>query len=471
MGRTNQTQRGPLPKPEVRPDERTLTRFAGLVPLIHFLSGHLQLPKKILAAIGPDTAAGRRTHGVHHVLFAFLVGALAGSARLAHLEWLRDDYAFLKLLRLTSWPVRKVFSNALASVSDLGVEAIEAMVADLGLQSVKDQDSVVIDVDNTAIVDYGRAEGSMFGYCAKGRRRRRHYPIVASVSETRAVIMARYRDGSAMTVDDHIGFFDAVVKRVRAQQPDRQVTVRGDSGFWHHRLATALISQGVHFTFAMPLYAGVKLMLMHAKFAALTDDPDVEFAELDSDALKLGCKGLKVVVIRRRVHDAAAPPQGKVIEWSPEWRYQAIITSQTTWDAPDIWRFYNRRAECERVFRIGKQALGLAHLVGHDFRANEVAFLLRLMAYNADLAFQRHAEEQAAAAGKVVRKVGLEWRQRRFYLSPGRFLREHGRSVLRTPLNARLTELWAFYAPDLLRDVARRVADAHRAVGALEVAA
>ena len=47
------------------------------------------------------------------------------------------------------------------------------------------------------------------------------------------------------------------------------------------------------------------------------------------------------------------------------------------------------------------------------------------------------------------RHVGLEWRQIRFYLSPARFLREAGQWVLRIPANAKLAELWTFYAPDL----------------------
>lgn len=471
MGRSNRTRRGPLARPEVRPDETTLTRFAGMIPLIGFLTGNLQLASQLHAAIGEDPARGRRTHGVHLVLFAFVVGALAGVERLAHLEWLRDDFVLLKYLRLDSWPVRKVFTAALEAVSDAGVRGIEALVARVGLSSVHNVDSAVIDFDNTAIVSFGEAEGAKFGYCGKGRRRRRHYPIVASIAETRAVVMAAYRDGSEMTVDDYIEFFGAAIRRVRTHLSGTLPAVRGDSGFWSPRLAQYLLDEGVSFTFALPLYSGIKLMLMKADFAALTDDEDIEFAALDSEALGLGCAGLRVVVVRRRVHDEKAPPQGKIITWSPEWRYQAIITSNTGWDAPDIWRFYNYRAECERVFRIGKQALGLANLVGHSFRANRVAFLLRLLAYNADLRFHQHTEEQARAAGRPTRVVGLEWRQKRFYLSPGRLLREHSRWVLRTPINRCLTDLWAFYAPDLIADFVHRAGSAVGALRAAEVGA
>jgi hypothetical protein len=426
-----------------------MTRFAGMITIITYMTEVLRLPQLLAAAVGPD-AAHRRVHAIPLVLYAFVVGALAGVERMAHLEWLRDDAMLLKFLRLGSWPVRKVFSRALSAVSEAGVAAIEALVGAVGLASVVGAKSIIIDIDNTAIVDYGQAEGSKFGYCGKGRRRRRHYPIVASVAESRAVVMSEYRDGSEMTADDHIKFFGAARARVRTHVGEScPVTFRGDSGFWSAKLARWMIESGTSFFFALPLYRGLKLMLMTATFEALTDDEDIEFARLDSAPLGLGCPGLYVVVVRRRVNDAKAPPQGKVIDWSPEWRYQAIITNEG-WSAPDTWRFYNYRAECERVFRIGKQALGMAHLVGHSFRANRMAFLLRTLAYNADLRFQLHCEAEAKRTKQRVHHVGLEWRQIRFYLSPGRLLREQSRWILRTPVNAKLTELWSFYAPQLM---------------------
>jgi hypothetical protein len=443
------SRRGPLARPEVRADETSLTRFAGLIPLIRYMSDDVGIPRLLQVAVGTD-AAKRRLYPVYLVLQAFVVGALAGTARMAHLEWLRDDMVLLKYLRLGSWPVRKVFSTALATVSDSCVVAVEALVGDLGMATIRGATKVNVDIDNTAIVDYGEAEGSKFGYCGKGRRRRRHYPIVASTAESRAVILTEYRDGSEMTAEDHVSFFGAVLKRVRGHAAkDAYVTFRGDSGFWSARLASWLIESGASFFFALPLTAGVKLLLMKAKFQALTDDEDIEFTRLESGPLGLACPDLHVVIIRRRVHDPKAPPQGKVINWSPEWRYQAIITNED-WSPPDVWRFYNYRAECERIFRIGKQALGMSHLVGHSFRANRMAFLLRVLAYNIDLRFQLYCEDRARSAEAPVRHVGLEWRQIRFYLSPGRFLREAERWVLRVPVNAKLAELWEFYAPDLM---------------------
>ena len=91
------------------------------------------------------------------MLFAFIVAALVGTERLAHLDWLGDDVVLLKFLRLTSWPVRKVFSVALAGLSDAGVVRLEQLVADVARRTLRVTDSVVVDIDNTAVIDHGSA--------------------------------------------------------------------------------------------------------------------------------------------------------------------------------------------------------------------------------------------------------------------------------------------------------------------------
>jgi hypothetical protein len=80
---------------------------------------------------------------------------------------------------------------------------------------------------------------------------------------------------------------------------------------------------------------------------------------------------------------------------------------------------------------------------------NETAFLLRCPSYNVDLKFQAHCEERARERGPKVIKVGLEWRQPRFYRSPGRLVCVAGRWILHVPTQRMLAELWAFYEHDL----------------------
>lgn len=440
------TRRGRLPRPEVRADDPTLTRFAGLIPLILFMTEVLGIPRLLKKVV--NHRGRRRVHAPHLVLFGFIVAALAGVERLAHLDWLRDDVALVKYLRFAYWPVRKVFSTALASVSDRGVKLLESFVGEMGLTTVKGATSAIIDFDPTAIVDHGEAEGGKFGYCGKGRRRRRHFPLVASIAQTRTVIMAKYRDGSGLTADEMIAFMGATVERVRGYLGAAcTLLLRADAEFWCPRMGRWLNDNKLSFVMAAPMQPGLKLFLHQATFVALPDDEDIQLTTFDGARVGFG-EGVRIVVIRRRVHDPKAPPLGKKVPGFERWRHQALVTNQD-WEPADIWRIYNGRADCERVFRVGKQALALAHLVGHDLRANEVAFLLRLLAFNADTRFQLHCEAKAATEGRNARRLGLEWRQFRFFNSPGRLLRTARGYLLRVPANEFLERLWAFYAPDM----------------------
>lgn len=456
MGLSITSTRGSLPDPTVRFDDTTLTRFAGALPMIRFLDEVLGLPRQ-LADVVPEGRA--RRHPVHRVLFAFLVASLLGVWRLAHLEDLGHDAVLLKFLRFGSWPVRRVFASALGTITDAGVAALTQLVAKTALRSVAGESSVILDFDSTVLRCFGQQEGAQFGYCGKGRNRRRHHPLVASIAASRAVIHARYRDGSGIDEEEARAFMADAVARARATVPG-PISLRADSGFWSKGMGEWLLRENLPFAFSIPLYTTLKVQLWGATFtpipphepvpADLEDDEtdlgeeEIEVAELGGAALGLDAR-LRIIVIRRRVHDPKAPPPGKVVQGSDDWRYQAIVTS-LDWEPLDVWRFYNDRGDAERVFKAGKHALGLGWLVSHDFRANEVAFLLRALAWNADVLFQQAATREAERREAPVVRLGIQARQQYLYRLAGRLLRDSGKWVLRLPVSPRVEQLWRFYA-------------------------
>jgi hypothetical protein len=153
---------------------------------------------------------------------------------------------------------------------------------------------------------------------------------------------------------------------------------------------------------------------------------------------------LTIVVIRRRIHNPKEPPPGKKIKGCSKWRYQAIVTS-VDWAAADIWRMYNDRGDCERVFKECRGSLGLGWLVSHKFQANQVAFLLRLVAYNVDKLFQRACEEGARREGRPVSGRGLAYRQVRWYRSMGRLVERGHQWVLRVSPSPSDRRLWQVF--------------------------
>lgn len=447
MNRRNPSRKGPLVRPTVQFDDPTLTRFAGLLPLIRYLENELKLPTRLREAC--ETRGRRRLFPIHQVLFAFLVATLAGVAKLAHLDLLRNDRVLAKMSRLARWPVRKVFSLALSGTSDADVSGITSLIRELGCGTFANDESYVLDFDTSALIAYGEQEGAAFGFCGWGRNRRRYYPIVAAVGSTRAAVNARFRDGSAMKAEEEAGFLLETIDDVAKRAVGKLAAIRADAGFWSNHMMTTLLARNIPFAISHPLNAAVKLQLRKLSFAPLDGDEDVELAVVEGKQLGYP-DDVHVVVIRRRVHDPKAPPQGKKVDFDPMWRYQAIATSlPSSWDAYDVWNFYNHRACVELVFRSGKQELGLDWLVSHSFRGNQTAFLMRLLAMNADLSFHAACVAKASAEGRKLLRTGLGFRQTRLYNLAGRLVDHGGNWVLRLAPNRMVRALFTFYAQDL----------------------
>jgi len=448
MGRSITSRSGPLPAPSVFISETTLTRFSGLVPVIRYLVEKLDIVTALFKIAPPD--GKRRVFARHLVLFSFLVCSLAGVHRLAHIERLAGDAVLEKFLRLPRWPVRKVFSSALNGVTDRGIKALSDLIASIGLSPLVGKCRAVIDLDSSAIVTFGNQQGARFGYSGKGRNRRRHHPLVASVAEHRAVVLADYRDGSAIDAEEAKDFAQRALKVLRKFLCDgATVYLRADSGFWSKKFGAWLLDNSVPFVCTLPLQPKVKRTLIGTRWRGLDGDPDIQVAIVAGPRLGLD-ERLRVIGIRRRVLDPKEPPQGKKIDGCAGWRYQALVTV-LDWAGEDVWRFYNGRADSERVFKVARNALGMGRLIGHSLRANETAFLLRLLAYNADLRFALAAEEAVESPPSQVAGLGLVARQRRFYQGAGRLVRCQGQWVLRVVDQFRVRQLWALYAPELLQ--------------------
>lgn len=445
MARSKSTQRGPLPSIQVTPSDAHLTRFAGLVPLLTFFQT-LGLTQRFAEVV---RSTSRRIHPVHKVLQAFMVCQLAGLHRLRHIEEAHDDAILLKMCRLEYWPCRKVFSNALQHLDDTGLHQLQDLIAEVGLMAQPKMTAAIIDCDSTSLVCFGTQEGAQFGYCGKlGRNRRRHHPLVSSIAASRAVISATYRDGSGVDSEETIAFLQDSFTRVKHHSPDVTVMTRLDSGFYSKAVCAWLLEQGIDFAMALPLQAHLKDKLAAASFTTL--DEDIDTAVLAGTQLNLD-ERLRGVVIRRRVHDDTAPPPGKKIKGHPRYRYQAVISS-LSWSAPDLWRFYNDRGDCERVFKVGRQSLGLGGLVGQSFRANTTAFLLRMLAFNLDRLFAVKTAEaaQALGTGQSNLREGLSSRQRRFYRSLGRLVQTGHRMILKVSTSRWCRQRWQRYGPDVL---------------------
>ncbi len=446
MMHSNLSRKGPLLQPTVHLDDPTVTRFAGLIPFFLFAEKVLNLTNRLRDASSDSRT--RVSFPIQHLFSAFMAASLAGVQKLAHLELLRHDRVFQKMVRLKAWPTRKVFANAL-DASDQTIQGISGLLTNLGCSTIPKQQAYVLDFDTTALLAYGQQEGTCFGYNGKGRNRLRYHPIVAAIGETSAVVNASFRDGTALKAEEYGEFLLSTIEKTTACLAGPLTAIRADSGFWSRHLMQTLVDRKILFAIVHPMYKPLQLLFWKMVFVPQPDDPDLELGGVPGKEMGLP-EQVSVVIIRRRVHDPKEPPQGKKANGDPDWRYQAIATTLST-DMPpvEVWRFYNHRAEIERVFRDGKQELGLGWLVSHSSRGNETAFLLRLLAMNMDILFNQSAQERATERGEKVQEVGLGYRQTRLYNLAGRLVNRGGSWHLRLTPNRMIGSLMRFYAHNL----------------------
>ena len=124
---SNLSRKGPLLQPSVHLDDPTITRFAGLIPVFLFADKNLNLTNRLRDA-SPD-ARKRVSFPIQHLFSAFMAASLAGVQKLAHLELLRHDRVFQKMVRLKDWPTRKVFAEAL-NASDQTIRGLSHLITD-----------------------------------------------------------------------------------------------------------------------------------------------------------------------------------------------------------------------------------------------------------------------------------------------------------------------------------------------------
>ena len=91
---------------------------------------------------------------------------------------------------------------------------------------------LTIDLDSTIYETYGLAKEGARRYGYTGQRG--YHPLLAVASGTGEVLVARLREGRAITARGAAHFLRETLSRVRYAGATGQLTVRADSGFYTH---------------------------------------------------------------------------------------------------------------------------------------------------------------------------------------------------------------------------------------------
>lgn len=140
-----------------------MTTYAGLKLIDHYLKLYrinIRL-KQTLKSYG-----FKGDYGISDILFIMLIMILVGAERLQHIEYLKNDPLFHRIVRLTRIPHRTKLSTALKQFTSGSLKALAELNSDLVIEKLTELglNEITIDLDGTVISTKGHPSWAFKGY-------------------------------------------------------------------------------------------------------------------------------------------------------------------------------------------------------------------------------------------------------------------------------------------------------------------
>ena len=361
-----------------------LTSQAGLIPVVKYLDS-IGFEKTLKRGVVHSRGDNADYH-LSDVVLLTLVGMIGGATSMAKVMTVWADSVLRKIVGWIKVPVETTILRIFKEVSDAQISQFEAFTHTLrgqhwrrllrsGKSKVGIQPVQWVDVDSTVDTVCGRQEGSAKGYNPKKKGARSYHPQIAFLAETKEILQAWFRTGSAYTSNGVVEF----TKQLLAHLPNRmRIIFRGDSGYFVGDLLELLDARGHGYLIKVKLRNLVALLTAQ-NWTAIKGQPDWEQCEFQHR-----CSGWsrsrRFAAVRMKLPKQAANPQSELWE-TTEYDYFCYVTTETLtpWQAH---KKYGERATCETWIEEAKSQMGLGKIRTNQFLANAALFHCAVLAYN-----------------------------------------------------------------------------------------
>ena len=280
-----------------------------------------------------------------------------------------------------------------------------------------------IDLDSTVCETYGLAKEGARHHGYTGQRG--YHPLLAVAAGTGDVLMARLREGRAITARGAAHFLRETLSRVRYAGAKGQLTVRADSGFYTHAIIALCRRMKVRFSITVRLHRSLRLLIEAIPEGEWTPIPywmegAADVAETSYTPFRTEPDAKPVRLIVRRVK----PTPGSQLALFASYSYHAFITDREG-DTLELESDHRRHAEVENAIRDLKYGVGLNHLPSGRFAANAAWLAVQVMAHNLARWTARISLGERLVTTKTLRQ--------RFFSLAGRLTRKARRLTLHLP--------------------------------------
>ncbi len=280
-----------------------------------------------------------------------------------------------------------------------------------------------IDLDSTICEPYGLAKEGARHHGYTGARG--YHPLLAVAAGTGDVLMARLREGRAITARGAAHFLRETVSRVRCGGASGQLTMRADSGFYTHAVVAVCRRMDVRFSITIRQHKSLHNLIEAIPEDAWTPIPywmdgAADVAETTYTPFQSEPDAAPVRLIVRRVK----PAPGSQLALFATYSYHGFITDRDG-ETLELEADHRRHAEIENAIRDLKYGVGLNHLPSGRFAANGAWLAVQVMAHNLARWTARIGLDEQIVTTKTLR--------RRVFALAGRLTRSARRITLHLP--------------------------------------
>ncbi len=396
-----------------------LTQFGGIF-LLHRFFQRLQLRRRFHRDV--HFPQRNNTYSIPEMLLALLYPIILGLGRLETTELLRHNGVFQALTGLPAYPDPTALRRFLWRFALRGLPKFRRLHDRLLARMCQRPQPLIrllFDLDSTVLTLYGHQEKARIGYNPRKRGRPSYHPLVCFEGQTRDFWHGELRPGDAHTATGTVWLLRACFAKM--PQTARQIRVRGDAGFFDHKVVRAIEARRGKFVIVARLTRPLKTLI-----------PGLTYAEVRRDLAVAECQyqphgwpqPYRFVVVRKTLPEEESPQT--TLFTVDRYSYHAFVTNFHLRPIT-VYRFYNDRAAVENIIKELKADYPLAKIPTGQFAANEAYFHLLLFAYNLMNWTKR------LCLPTEYHSMTLGTLRRRLLMIPGEFVRTAQGSVLRIP--------------------------------------